>query len=192
LGGIVNWKFYIDPNANSDNPYIKWRSGGVLMASNEIGGYFIDKNGRFIDGEKLSPHFSIRSHGGWKSVPLSEAVKLIDKSVRAKVFRHIGISISETPIVITDEIKNNVLSILTKRRAFNGDSAHTFTENEFNNLEILDALAEQGIIKTLDGQKYWIETEEEKKENQIELKLDAKSTIKGVMVNGVIMDEIPW
>ena len=54
-------------------------------------------------------------------------------------------------------------------------------------------MVEQGIIKTLDGQKYWLEQEEDKVEkNQLELKMDAKSTINGVIVNAIIMDEVPW
>ncbi len=170
----MSWKYFINPN-HGKGPIYNWRNNGILIASKDnTGGYFINKDGRPIDGIEKFSYFPLNGLLGnttYKEVNIKETFKLFKPEGKKNLSSLLGITYNEEPIVITEENKNLIISILKDARAFNGDSAHDFRETPI--YEICQELADQKIIKTLDYNKFWIE-----EENKIEVKEEIKQLYK--------------
>ena len=141
--------------------HVKGQSYPLMVSGSGIGFLFRD-NGD-VDNPKGQASNNIKyilqyHLSSYDEVTALQGIKLIDKSGRAKVYKILGIpSIEDSkPINLTAEIINPIIEQLTKNRAFNGDSAHKFNDEKLE--DILYAMTEKSLIKTLDNERYWVET----------------------------------
>ncbi len=149
--------------------HLKWASNFVLIASLSEGGYFINNSGEFSarnNDNKLNSDFRLErcirnsnkrgwQGGQWKELKLKDALKLINLDARQKVCERLGIEMP-VPIQITEEMKVKIIKYLRKHRATNGDAAKLIKGDK---LELFETLAENKVIKVINGRYFYIEEE---------------------------------
>ncbi len=145
--------------------YKRWRSIGVnncwpLLVCNDKGGYLFKPDGQVDNEQGMAHNYNNYLHiskyntGEYKELTPLEGIKLINKESRAKVYKILKIAPLDKPVKVTKEQIEDITSKLKLVRAFNGDSAHKFDDSI---ADILYSMSEKNLIKTLDGNKYWIE-----------------------------------
>jgi hypothetical protein len=140
-------------------PNGQWSGDYVLIASKEEYGYLFRKVGiaQMIGGNiyrnssyRLSYAVSNCTSGDWRELKFLDAINLIDKSGLASVLNVLEIKLY-SPVKMTPNIQSLILSVLNKKRAFNGDSAFKPSEKMAN---FYYSLYESKVINLIGGKFY--------------------------------------
>jgi hypothetical protein len=150
----MKWRFF------KYKAHIKGHSYPLMVSGPEVGFLFRDNgdSDSRLGNKSNNIKYTLQYHlSSYDEVTALQGIKLIDKSGRATVYKILGIPSIENskPINLTAEIINPIIEQLTKNRAFNGDSAHKFGDDKLE--EILYAMIDKSLIKTLDNERYWVE-----------------------------------
>ncbi len=159
-----NYKYYLCINSGWGYGGDSSRSVFIIHEENTNIGTIIQKDGKKYGssiswGKKWLDDLLVTKQV--KLVTLKECLNTISpeyKSNFKKILNELKIKLNETPIVITDETIKSIKQTLAAARAFNGDSAFFVGGEDLQ--EICAELAERKLIKTLDYQKYWIDSKD--------------------------------
>ncbi len=130
-----------------------------LICNEERGWYStLEGNVHSNAGEqRYGIHFAIGNPYTYKESTLETILyKLGHKEYQDKLLNSLKITRNKI-IEVPNHVKNRIIKDLTKHKAFNGDSAHKFKSIQE---DVLYTLAEQKVIKSYDGQKFYLDKEE--------------------------------
>ena len=96
----------------------------------------------------ITINYCIKNSMSYRLSSLKDCLNEIDKSFHPKIYDSLGIRNEE--VLLTDEIKNNILQKLIDSKAFYADSAAEMAEDLDNCYQMLKL----GIIKQYDGGFY--------------------------------------